>query len=158
MRGKVGSIIIGLLEGALKIALNKRAPMGVQRLALSIVEGWSSAVLGIRYGVAADLQPYLSEISGYPLCGYCQWVVWPGEIHEHCQHVLKGEIQCPFCNGWVLEGSAYCDYCDGCLDPTQSIFLRFEDETIAREEAAAWEEYRREREESIDPYGPCHHG
>lgn len=133
---------MGLLEGALKIALNKRAPMRVQRLALNTIDRWSEC-WGLRYGIAASLQPYLSEISGYPLCKYCEWVEWPGEVHEHCQHILKGEMQCPFCSEWVPEGSAYCDHCDGCLDPTQSIFLQFEAE-IEAEEAAAWAEWRGE--------------
>ena len=130
---KILNKVMDLLERTFRAALNVRSPKMVQRLVLSIIKRWEDA-RGDRYGLAVYMQPYLSERFGHPLCDYCQFVVWPEEgAHDHCQKMLEEAHQ------YALEEEAE-------ITAAWAVEKTERDEVVAREEAAAWAEYRREPE------------
>jgi len=87
-------VVESLVLLGLKIALAGRMPVVIQRWAFAAIERWAVAdSRSIRYRLAADIQPHLSEISGYPLCSYCRWVEWPGEPHKCCREAEEQQRQ-----------------------------------------------------------------
>lgn len=51
---------------------------------------WAS-LRGLRYHVAAEIQEAIACVTGYPVCLYCRWVVFPDQAHDFCQRQLSGE-------------------------------------------------------------------